>query len=157
ASPQRILFQQMLFSKIVPNCKKLGLLDANGGWLGGGFTSLGLIQFEANADTGVAFAMFQLAAGETSASWPSPSGLAAGATCQCAAPGSGSLGPMPYRSDPRLLVLHGVRLTGVAEAPVVAAAVGLPEADVAAALEAFAASGLARHRDGQLAGWQLTP
>ena len=26
-------FQQMLFSKIVPNCKKLGLLDAGDGWL----------------------------------------------------------------------------------------------------------------------------
>ncbi len=26
-------FQQLLFSKIVPNCKKLGLLDANDGWL----------------------------------------------------------------------------------------------------------------------------
>ena len=29
----RGLFQQMLFSKIVPNCKKLGLLDAADGWL----------------------------------------------------------------------------------------------------------------------------
>jgi hypothetical protein len=28
ADPTRKLFQQMLFSKIVPNCKKLGLLDA---------------------------------------------------------------------------------------------------------------------------------
>ena len=27
-APQRQLFQQMLFAKIVPNCKKLGLLDA---------------------------------------------------------------------------------------------------------------------------------
>jgi hypothetical protein len=26
-------FQQLLFSKIVPNCKKLGLLDRNDGWL----------------------------------------------------------------------------------------------------------------------------
>ena len=33
ASPQRAMFQSMLFSKIVPNCKKLGLLDANDGWL----------------------------------------------------------------------------------------------------------------------------
>ena len=29
----RQVFQQMLFSKIVPNCKKLGLLDAGDGWL----------------------------------------------------------------------------------------------------------------------------
>ncbi len=29
----QMIFQQMLFSKIVPNCKKLGLLDAGDGWL----------------------------------------------------------------------------------------------------------------------------
>ena len=29
----QMIFQQMLFSKIVPNCKKLGLLDAADGWL----------------------------------------------------------------------------------------------------------------------------
>ena len=40
------LFQQMLFSKIVPNCKKLGLLDAGDGWLRRQFTDLGIIQFE---------------------------------------------------------------------------------------------------------------
>ena len=32
-SPEQQMFQQMLFSKIVPNCKKLGLLDAGDGWL----------------------------------------------------------------------------------------------------------------------------
>src|SRR3546814_11901213 len=32
-------FQQLLFSKIVPNCKKLGLLDRNGGWLRNKFRS----------------------------------------------------------------------------------------------------------------------
>ena len=31
--PEENVFQQMLFSKIVPNCRKLGLLDASGGWL----------------------------------------------------------------------------------------------------------------------------
>ena len=36
----------MLFSKIVPNCKKLGLLDANGGWLREKFTELRVIEFE---------------------------------------------------------------------------------------------------------------
>ena len=50
-APQRQLFQPMLFSKIVPNCKKLGLLDANGGWLRTKFTELGVIQFEDSADT----------------------------------------------------------------------------------------------------------
>jgi len=45
-------FQQLLFSKIVPNCKKLGLLDANDGWLRKRFDTLGVSQFESWADTG---------------------------------------------------------------------------------------------------------
>jgi hypothetical protein len=63
-SPQRQIFQSMLFSKIVPNCKKLGLLDANGGWLRTKFTELGVIGFEDNPDTGEEYQMFQLAKGE---------------------------------------------------------------------------------------------
>ncbi len=68
-SPERAGFQSMLFSKIVPNCKKLGLLDAgatNGkpGWLREKFTELGVIAFEDWADTGEEYAMFQLAEGE---------------------------------------------------------------------------------------------
>jgi hypothetical protein len=50
--PGRGMFQQMLFSKIVPNCKKLGLLDAGDGWLRTKFTELGVIQFEDWQDTG---------------------------------------------------------------------------------------------------------
>ncbi len=45
-------FQQLLFSKIVPNCKKLGLLDANDGWLRKRFDTLGVTQFEDWTDTG---------------------------------------------------------------------------------------------------------
>jgi hypothetical protein len=45
-------FQQLLFSKIVPNCKKLGLLDANDGWLRKRFDTLGVSQFESWVDTG---------------------------------------------------------------------------------------------------------
>jgi hypothetical protein len=45
-------FQQMLFSKIVPNCRKLGLLDAGDGWLRQKFTEIGIIGFEFGADTG---------------------------------------------------------------------------------------------------------
>jgi hypothetical protein len=65
-SPQRQMFQQMLFSKIVPNCKKLGLLDAGAapgqkGWLRERFEDLGVIQFEDWADTGEEYEMFQLA------------------------------------------------------------------------------------------------
>lgn len=44
-------FQAMLFSKIVPNCKKLGLLDAGDGWLRERFTELGVIMFEDLTDT----------------------------------------------------------------------------------------------------------
>ena len=45
-------FQQLLFSKIVPNCKKLGLLDRNGGWLRKKFSEINVIQFEDWTDTG---------------------------------------------------------------------------------------------------------
>src|SRR4029078_7476447 len=38
----RKMFQNILFSKIVPNCKKLGLLDAADGWLRQRFTELGV-------------------------------------------------------------------------------------------------------------------
>jgi hypothetical protein len=51
-APERSVFQSMLFSKIVPNCKKLGLLDAADGWLRVKFTELGVIGFEDWADTG---------------------------------------------------------------------------------------------------------
>ena len=44
-------FQQLLFSKIVPNCKKLGLLDANDEWLRKRFDTLGVLQFEDWVDT----------------------------------------------------------------------------------------------------------
>jgi hypothetical protein len=50
-------FQAALFSKIVPNCKKLGLLDAGDGWLRDRFTEIGVIQFEDAVDTGEEYAM----------------------------------------------------------------------------------------------------
>ena len=50
-SPQRKMFQQLLFSKIVPNCRKLGLLDAADGWLRERFTEMGVIGFEHFEDT----------------------------------------------------------------------------------------------------------
>jgi hypothetical protein len=46
-----VLFQRMLFAKIVPNCKKLGLLDGRDGWLRDRFTDLGVIEFEDHVDT----------------------------------------------------------------------------------------------------------
>ncbi|MEY2422258.1 MAG: hypothetical protein QOI95_2325 [Acidimicrobiaceae bacterium] len=45
-------FQQLLFSKIVPNCKKLGLLDRNDFWLRKKFAEINVIQFEDWTDTG---------------------------------------------------------------------------------------------------------
>jgi hypothetical protein len=51
SNPAAQLFQTMLFSKIVPNCKKLGLLDAADGWLRDRFTDIGVIQFEDWVDT----------------------------------------------------------------------------------------------------------
>ena len=44
-------FQASLFSKIVPNCKKLGLLDAGDGWLRDRFTEIGVIDYEDAPDT----------------------------------------------------------------------------------------------------------
>ena len=61
---EEILFQRMLFAKIVPNCKKLGLLDASDQWLRHRFEEIGVIQFEDWADTGEEYEMFQLAQGE---------------------------------------------------------------------------------------------
>ncbi len=63
-APDRTAFQALLFSKIVPNCKKLGLLDAGDGWLRQKFTELGCIQFEDMADTGEEYEMFALANGD---------------------------------------------------------------------------------------------
>ncbi|MDQ3294897.1 MAG: ferritin-like domain-containing protein [Actinomycetota bacterium] len=48
-------FQMLLFSKIVPNLSKLGLLDANGGWLRTKFDGLGVTQFETWTDTTIEY------------------------------------------------------------------------------------------------------
>jgi hypothetical protein len=53
--PAQQQFQQLLFSKIVPNCKKLGLLDTSDGWLRERFTEIGVIQFEDWTDTGAEY------------------------------------------------------------------------------------------------------
>ena len=60
ADPTRGLFQSMLFSKIVPNCKKLGLLDRNEKWLRHKFEDMGVIQFEDWEDTGDEYLKFEL-------------------------------------------------------------------------------------------------
>jgi hypothetical protein len=58
--PTREIFQTMLFSKIVPNCKKLGLLERNDKWLRHRFEDMGVIQFEDWADTGEEYSSFGL-------------------------------------------------------------------------------------------------
>jgi hypothetical protein len=66
-APERQVFQQMLFTKIVPNCKKLGLLDAGDGWLRQKFGELGVIQFEDWEDTGTEYEALQVDEIETGA------------------------------------------------------------------------------------------
>ena len=53
--PRHNPFQAALFSKIVPNCKKLGLLDAGDGWLREKFTEIGVIEFEDAVDTEIEY------------------------------------------------------------------------------------------------------
>ena len=53
-------FQNILFSKIVPNCKKLGLLDAGDGWLRRRFEEIHVIEFEDWVDTGEEYDDFQI-------------------------------------------------------------------------------------------------
>src|SRR5262245_42307231 len=62
-APDRPIFQAMLFSKIVPNCKKLGLLDAADGWLRDRFTDRGVIQFEDWVDTSEEYADLSVVGG----------------------------------------------------------------------------------------------
>jgi hypothetical protein len=63
-TPTRQMFQMMLFSKIVPNCKKLGLLDRNDKWLRHRFEEIGVIQFEDWVDTGDEYEAFALTEAE---------------------------------------------------------------------------------------------
>jgi hypothetical protein len=60
-------FQASLFSKIVPNCKKLGLLDAGDGWLRDRFTEIGVIEFEDAPDTEVEYELFDAVAQDRAA------------------------------------------------------------------------------------------
>jgi hypothetical protein len=59
-SPQRLEMQSSLFAKLVPNCKKLGLLDAGDGWLRQRFGEIGVLRFEHLADTADDYDTFQI-------------------------------------------------------------------------------------------------
>ncbi|MDP9388701.1 MAG: ferritin-like domain-containing protein [Actinomycetota bacterium] len=62
-APERAMFQSLLFSRIVPSCRRLGLLDANGGWLRRRFADLGVLQFEHWGEPGEQDALYALAEG----------------------------------------------------------------------------------------------
>ena len=59
-NPVQLEFRKVLFSKIVPNLKKLGLLDAGDGWLRRKFGELGVLQYEDWEDTGAEYERMQL-------------------------------------------------------------------------------------------------
>lgn len=64
---------------------------------------------------------------------------------------------MVRQSDPaRSLTLHVLRIKGVAQAEVLAAATGIGVGPISGYLADLAASGLAEDRDGVLAGWRPT-
>ena len=60
---------------------------------------------------------------------------------------------MSTSSDPRMLVLHGLRLKGFAAADAVAESVGLTEADVKPELDRLVGAELATYRDGRISGY----
>ncbi len=59
-NPLQLEFRRVLFSKIVPNLKKLGLLDAGDGWLRQKFGELGVLEFENWEETGAEYHRMQL-------------------------------------------------------------------------------------------------
>ena len=64
---------------------------------------------------------------------------------------------MSTPSDPRTLVMHGLRLKGFAEAPAVAEAVGITEIEAKPVLDELVVQQLATYRDGRISGFTLTP
>jgi hypothetical protein len=57
-------FQRAFFSKLVPNVRKLGLLDANGGYLREKWGQAGLLQFEFAEDTASDFESYDAVAAD---------------------------------------------------------------------------------------------
>ncbi|MBV8305006.1 MAG: transcriptional regulator [Acidimicrobiia bacterium] len=64
---------------------------------------------------------------------------------------------MAYPADPRLVVITCVRLKGFADVGPIVDASGLDEATVSGVLADLGAQDLARHREGRVSGWTLTP
>jgi hypothetical protein len=63
---------------------------------------------------------------------------------------------MSASTDPRLLVMHGLRLKGFADVCAVAEAVCVSEADAKPVLDQLVVDGAATYRDGKLCGFTLT-
>ncbi len=63
---------------------------------------------------------------------------------------------MAYRSDPAFLVLHALRLKGVAPAAAVARVSGMSVGEVERLLDELAGAGQVEHREGRPAGWTLS-
>lgn len=64
---------------------------------------------------------------------------------------------MSAPSDPRTLVLHGLRLKGFADLASAAEVVGLAEQDAQPHLDSLLAERLVTYREGRLSGYLLTP
>ena len=64
---------------------------------------------------------------------------------------------MSTPSDPRTLVMHGLRLKGFAESAGVAEAVGVVAAEAKPVLDELVAEGLATYRTGRISGFTLSP
>jgi len=60
-------FQRGFFSKLVPNVRKLGLLDANNGHLRQAWGEAGLLEFEFADDTGSDYAAYDEVAADRDA------------------------------------------------------------------------------------------
>jgi hypothetical protein len=59
-----VAFQKAFFSKLVPNVRKLGLLDANDGYLRRKWGEVGLLEFEHADDTSVDFESYDAVAAD---------------------------------------------------------------------------------------------
>ncbi|HZT65856.1 MAG TPA: hypothetical protein VFA11_08705 [Acidimicrobiales bacterium] len=64
---------------------------------------------------------------------------------------------MAHQSDPRFLVLHGLRLKGFAEPEALSPIAGMAADDVRSHLLELDGQGMVLHRDGRMSGWSLTP
>ncbi|HIM85386.1 MAG TPA: transcriptional regulator [Acidimicrobiia bacterium] len=64
---------------------------------------------------------------------------------------------MSHPSGPEVRIIHSLRVRGLADTPLVAAAAGMPEVEVKGRLSDLQTAGDVRYRDGRMSGWMLTP